>query len=83
MATATKTADNGLQYLRDFTQRLLREAELPHRQVTVLHRDIFKRAGIPWRDSQDMAEVLGTLSHAQLRALVDELRDDNQEDEDV
>jgi hypothetical protein len=83
MAAATKTPDSGLQYLRDFTQRLLREAELPTRQVTVLHRDIFKRADIPWRDGQDMAELLGTLSLAQLRALVDELRDDNQENDDV
>ncbi|ASK91075.1 hypothetical protein KWH04_01030 [Xanthomonas campestris pv. trichodesmae] len=82
MVAATDSTADGLQYLRDFTQRLLREAELPNRQVTVMHRDIFKRADISWRDGQDMAQLLGTLTKVQLRALVDELRDDNQGDDD-
>lgn len=72
---ADATATSGLQYLRGFTHRLLREAELPYRQVTVMHRDLFRRAGIEWRDGQSMVSLLDSLNLQQLRALVDQLRD--------
>lgn len=80
MAEATPTRE-GLQYLRGFAHGLIRQAELPHRCVTVMHRDIFKRAGIVWRDGQDMGELLDSLERQQLRALIDELRGDDQEDD--
>lgn len=70
----------GLQYLRGFAHGLIRRAELPHRQVTVMHRDIFKRSGITWQDGQDMARLLDSLDREQLRALINELRDEEEED---
>ncbi|WP_340569904.1 hypothetical protein [Stenotrophomonas sp. G106K1] len=72
----------GQQYLRDFAVQLLRDAELPHRQVTVLHRDILRRAGIAWQDGQSMASLLSALSQQQLRSLIDQLRDDDQDEEE-
>ena len=79
---ADTTSSNGLQYLRSFTHRLLREAELPDRQVTVMHRDLFRRAGIEWRDGQSMASLLDSLNLQQLRALVDQLRDGDDDEEE-
>lgn len=79
MADRTATPE-GLQYLRGFAHGLMRQAELPHREVTVMHRDLFKRAGIAWRDGQAMDALLGSLDITQLRALIDELRDDDLED---
>ncbi|HIE4342221.1 hypothetical protein I5U90_07935 [Stenotrophomonas maltophilia] len=82
MADRTAT-NNGLRYLRSFAHQLLREVELPDRQVTVMHRDLFRRAGIEWRDGQSMASLLDSLNLQQLRALVDQLRDgDGDEEED-
>ncbi len=60
------TAD-GVQYLRGFAVHVLRDAELPHRQVTVMHRDIFRRAGIEWLDGQSMDTCLAGLSPAAAR----------------
>jgi hypothetical protein len=71
----------GLQYLRGFAHGLIRQAELPTRQVTVMHRDLFKRAGIPWCDGQDLQALLDTLERPQLAALIDQLRDDEQEED--
>ncbi|MBH1577316.1 hypothetical protein I5U07_22045 [Stenotrophomonas maltophilia] len=65
-----------------FAERLLREAELPYRQVTVMHRDLFRRAGIEWRDGQSMASLLDSLNLQQLRALVDQLRDGDDDEEE-
>ncbi|HGM5880616.1 hypothetical protein [Stenotrophomonas maltophilia] len=73
---------SGLKYLQLFAERLLREAELPHRQVTVMHRDLFRRAQIQWRDGQDMAGLLDSLNLQQLRALVDQLRDGDDDEEE-
>lgn len=74
---------SGPQYLRSFAHRLLCEAELPDRQVTVMHRDLFRKAGIEWRDGQSMASLLDSLNLQQLRALIDQLRDgDDDEEED-
>ncbi|MBM9911900.1 MULTISPECIES: hypothetical protein [Stenotrophomonas] len=72
----------GQKYLRDFAVQLLRDAELPHRQVTVLHRDILRRAGIAWQDGQCMASLLSGLSQEQLRSLIDQLRDDDLDEEE-
>lgn len=71
-----------LKYLQLFAERLLREAELPHRQVTVMHRDLFRRAQIQWRDGQDMAGLLDSLNLQQLRALVDQLHDGDDDEEE-
>jgi len=73
---------SGLKYLQLFAERLLREAELPYRQVTVMHRDLFRRAGIEWRDGQSMASLLDSLNLQQLRALVDQLRDGDDDEEE-
>ncbi|WP_242875635.1 hypothetical protein [Stenotrophomonas maltophilia] len=79
---ADATATSRLQYLRGFAHQLLREAELPDRQVTVMHRDLFRRAGIDWRDGQNMASLLDSLTLQQLRALVDQLRDGDDDEEE-
>ena len=73
--------DAGLQYLRGFVVGLMRQAELPHRQVTVMHRDLFRRAGIPWKDGQSMDALLASLDRPQLRALMDLLREDDIEED--
>jgi hypothetical protein len=64
-----------------YALRLLREAELPTREVTVMHRLIFQRAGIPWKDGQNMGELLGSLTGAGMGRLIDQLRDDEQEEQ--
>ncbi|HHA2467513.1 hypothetical protein ACVMVB_18270 [Stenotrophomonas maltophilia] len=79
---AIASTAEGTQYLRGFAVHVLRDAELPHRQVTVMHRDIFRRAGIEWRDGQSMDTCLASLSKPQLRALIDQLRDDDQDEEE-
>lgn len=79
---ATASTAEGVQYLRGFAVHLLRDAELPHRQVTVMHRDIFRRAGIEWLDGQSMDACLAGLSQQQLRTLIDQLRDDDQDEEE-
>ncbi len=73
---------SGSQYLRSFAFYLMRDAELPDRQVTVMHRDLFRRAGIEWRDGQSMASLLDSLNLQQLRALVDQLRDGDDDEEE-
>jgi len=73
---------SGPQYLRSFAFHLMRDAELPERQVTVMHRDLFRRAGIEWRDGQSMASLLDGLNLQQLRALVDQLRDGDDDEEE-
>ncbi|HGM7330852.1 TPA: hypothetical protein ACKQA1_001901 [Stenotrophomonas maltophilia] len=72
---------SGSQYLRSFAFYLMRDAELPDRQVTVMHRDLFRRAGIEWRDGQDLVELLASLDLQQLRGLIGQLRDANGEED--
>ncbi len=79
---AIASTAEGTQYLRGFAVQVLRDAELPHRQVTVMHRDIFRRAGIEWLDGQSMDTCLAGLSQQQLRTLIDQLRDDDQDEEE-
>ncbi|MGN7832636.1 hypothetical protein ACTJI2_13600 [Pseudoxanthomonas sp. 22568] len=59
----------------------LHEAELSMREVTVMHRDIFHRAGIEWRDGQSMEELISSVSDDQLRRLVAELPNDDEEED--
>ncbi|MDZ7473753.1 hypothetical protein U5F73_01835 [Stenotrophomonas pavanii] len=47
-----------------------------------MHRDLFRRAGIEWRDGQSMASLLDSLNLQQLRALVDQLRDGDDDEEE-
>ena len=63
---------------RDYIRDLLRKRELPMRQVTVMHRDVFGLAGVPWRDGQQMEELLSTLHMGELIALANQLRDDEE-----
>ncbi len=79
---ADRAPTDGLPYLRGFAHQLLREAELPDRQVTVMHRDLFRRAHIDWQDGQNMATLLDSLNLQQLRALVDQLRDGDDDEEE-
>ncbi|WP_414616715.1 hypothetical protein [Stenotrophomonas muris] len=78
---ADTTSSNGLHHLRWFAESLMRDAELPDRQVTVMHRDLFRRAGIEWRDGQDLVELLASLDLQQLRGLIGQLRDANGEED--
>ncbi|MGH8053565.1 MAG: hypothetical protein ACREP4_06570 [Stenotrophomonas sp.] len=67
---------------RQFIRALMRDAELPTRQVTVMHRDIFRRAGVSWTDGQAMDNLLDSLNLHDLHRLTDELRDDDIEEDD-
>lgn len=67
---------------RDYVRGLLRKRELPTRQVTVMHRDLFGLAGIAWRDGQAMDELLGSLHMGDLIALAKQLRDEESDDGD-
>lgn len=67
---------------RDYVRDLLRKRELPMRQVTVMHRDVFGLAGVPWRDGQQMEELLSTLHMGELIALANQLRDDEESDDE-
>lgn len=67
---------------RDYIRDLLRKRELPMRQVTVMHRDVFGLAGVPWRDGQQMEELLSTLHMGELIALANQLRDDEESDDE-
>jgi hypothetical protein len=59
----------------------LHEAELSMREVTVMHRDIFRRAGIEWQDGQPMEEVISSVSDDQLRRLLAELPNEDEEED--
>ncbi|HIE5969061.1 TPA: hypothetical protein ACXN3R_001000 [Stenotrophomonas maltophilia] len=78
----TPPSNNGLQHLRWFAESLMRDAELPDRQVTVMHRDLFRRAGIQWRDGQDLVELLASLDLQQLSSLISQLRDVDDDEEE-
>lgn len=59
---------------RDFIRTLMRELELPRDRVTVMHRDLFARAGIPWRDGVELAAEINTISPDQAHALITQLK---------
>lgn len=67
---------------QQYVLSLMRAQELPTRQVTVMHRLIFGRANVPWKDGQKMDALLASLNQRQVDALVSELREDDQEEDD-
>ena len=66
---------------RAYIVSLLKERELPHDTVTVMHRDIFRRCGVPFSDGASMALTLDLLSFREASNLIDELRDDEENDD--
>lgn len=67
---------------QQYVLALMRAQELPTRRVTVMHRLIFGRTNVPWKDGQKMDELLASLDQRQVDALVNDLRDDDQEEDD-
>lgn len=72
---------------RDYIRDLMRQIELPLDRVTVMHRDLFRAAGIPWRDYVDLDAELATLTRGQASRLIDGLKkrtdgDDEAEEDD-
>ena len=67
---------------QQYVLALMRAQELPTRRVTVMHRLIFGRTNVPWKDGQKMDELLASLDQRQVDALVNNLRDDDQEEDD-
>lgn len=82
LGTAQPVTEGGLAYLRGFVVGLLRKAELPTRQVTVLHRNLFQKARIEWVDGENLDARLGTCTREQLRSLIEQLRDPEDEDDE-
>jgi hypothetical protein len=60
---------------REFIRRLLCQTELPTRQVTVMHRDLFDKAGIAWVDGADMNATLRAVSKPAAHRLIDAIRE--------
>ncbi len=81
MAAQTQAKSELARY-RDYVRDLLRQRELPMRQVTVMHRDVFGLAGVPWRDGEQMEAFLGSLHMGELIALANQLRDNDEESDD-
>ena len=46
----TTVREAELANYRDYVIGLMRKAELPTRTVTVMHRNLFAHAEVPWRD---------------------------------
>lgn len=78
---STRTTGDVAEY-RDYVRVLLRRRELPTRQVTVMHRDVFARAGVPWNDGQSMEALLSALDKDALIGLARQLRGDDDSDEE-
>lgn len=70
------TTQAELANARERVQMLMRKRELPLRQVTVMHRDLFGAAGIDWKDGQSMDALLGSLHMGELIRLATQLRDE-------
>lgn len=77
-----RTSESGLAFLQGTAVGLMRLAELPIDRVTVMHRDLFKRAGIEWRDGESMDARMSTLTADQLDGVIEQLRDDDTEEDD-
>lgn len=78
----TPIRNNSTAHQRLLCRTLLSKAELPTHVVTVLHRDLFRRLGIEWRDGVDMDPTLESLTDSQIRSLIDALRKRIGEDEE-
>lgn len=78
MAITTAPNPKKLAYTRLWIRSLLYRRELPSSHVTVMHRDIFVRAGLEWVDGSRMDDFLGSLNQEQLRRLAAELKGDEE-----
>lgn len=83
----TTVREAELANYRDYVIGLMRKAELPTRTVTVMHRNLFAHAEVPWRDGDSMDAALSALHLGQLialkrhlLALIDIEDDDEEED---
>lgn len=74
MSTAT-TVMTCTAAQRQLINHLLREAQLPTLQVTVLHRDLFRKAGIAWEDGADLYATLRAVSKPAAHRLIDAIRE--------
>lgn len=68
---------------RAYIVSLLKKRELPHDTVTVMHRDIFRRCGVPFSDGASLALTLDLLTFREASNLIGELRDDDKERDDA
>jgi len=72
--TATTIARcTSFQRLKVRTQ--LRQLELPVEQVSVMHRDLFRAAGIAWSDGADMDTTLRAVSMSAASRLINALKE--------
>lgn len=54
---------------------VLARNDLPTDRVTVMHRDLFQRANVPWREGRDLDGELCAMTKAQASRLLDKLRE--------
>lgn len=52
----------------------LRQQEYPTDRVTVMHRDLFGAAGVPWNNGRDLDAELCTITKEQASALLRQLK---------
>jgi hypothetical protein len=64
-------ASTSFQRLKIRTQ--LQQRELPMDRVTVMHRDLFARAGIAWNEGVDLDGELQALSKVEASRLISQL----------
>jgi hypothetical protein len=53
----------------------LRDRDLPTDRVTVMHRDLFERARVPFNEGNQLDAELCAMTRAQASALIDQLPD--------
>lgn len=53
---------------------LLSDAELPLDRVSVMHRPLFEKAGVPWENGANLDGVLSSLSKPDISRLIDAAR---------
>lgn len=63
---------------KSYLQQLLQQLELSTRVVTIGHRNLFSRAGVPWREGQSLDALLDTLSKHDASALITELEEETE-----
>lgn len=65
---------NSTAHQRLYIRTQLRQRELPTDVVTVMHRDLFRQADVPWRDGFPLDAELCALTKEQAARLADLLR---------
>lgn len=55
---------------RESIRRWMGACELPLDRVTVMHRDVFRDAGIPWNEGRDLDAELCTITLKQASCLM-------------